>query len=556
MFHVKHLREILVESDFLIIGSGIAGLSCALKCSALGSVVVVTKKRDVDTATNLAQGGIAAVLEEKDSIGSHVDDTLSSGAGLCDESIVQIVVEDGADRIAELVGIGVGFAKDTGNSSGYSLGREGGHTFRRVAHAYDLTGREIERALLKKVRNNCNITVVEEQIAVDLLMVEGNVTGWDEGCGKRCAGAYVMIGEDVEAYRAKITILCSGGAGKVYLYTTNPDIATGDGMAMAFRAGAELSNMEFVQFHPTCLHHSQEKNFLISEAVRGEGGILIDENGVAFMEKYDKRKDLATRDTVARAIDKELKESGADCVYLDISHRDKKFLEERFPTIYTRCLLRGIDISKVPIPVVPAAHYMCGGVKTDSKGCTTIPGLIALGETACTGLHGGNRLASNSLLEAVVFADRAAKFCEEIWPKVKSDELPNVDKWKSGDARDLLEEILINHNWDAIRRVMWNYVGIVRSLKRLDLAKVRMEAIFKEINQHYHDYHITPNMVELRNIALISLLIIQSAQKRKESRGLHYLIDYPKKNKSTEQTIFKRKENGEKWEIEMVEKKS
>jgi len=541
-----------VESDFLIIGSGIAGLSCALKCAALGSVVVVTKKRDVDTATNLAQGGIAAVLEEKDSVESHVNDTLSSGAGLCDESIVRMVVKDGPARIKELVDMGVSFVRDTNNSSGYSLGREGGHTHRRVIHAYDLTGREVERALLDKVRNHNKISLVEEQIAVDLLIVDGGVSGWEGNGGKRCAGAYVMVGEEVEAYRAKLTVLCSGGVGKVYLYTTNPDIATGDGVAMAFRAGAELANMEFVQFHPTCLHHSLEKNFLISEAVRGEGGILIDSDGIPFMEKYDKRKDLATRDTVARAIDKELKESGADCVFLDISHRDKAFLKKRFPTIYKRCLSRGIDISKNPIPVVPAAHYMCGGVRTDSYGCTTIPGLIALGESASTGLHGGNRLASNSLLEAVVFADRAANFCKRHWPNIQNSAIPAVDSWQSGDAMDLQEEILINHNWDAIRRVMWNYVGIVRSLKRLELAKVRMEAIFKEIDQHYHDYHITPNMVELRNIALISLIIIQSAQQRKESRGLHYLADYTQTNKILEQTVFQRKKDGKKWEIETV----
>ncbi|RUM45659.1 MAG: L-aspartate oxidase [Desulfocapsa sp.] len=408
------------------------------------------------------------------------------------------------------------------------------------------------RALLEKVRSHSRITLIEEQIAVDLLMVKGTIPNWPGNKNERCVGAYVMVGEKVEAYRAKITVLCSGGVGKVYLYTTNPDIATGDGMAMAFRAGAELSNMEFVQFHPTCLYHPQEKNFLISEAVRGEGGILIDGNGVAFMEKYDKRKDLATRDTVARAIDKELKESGADCVYLDISHKEKSFLQERFPTIFNKCLSHGIDISEVPIPVVPAAHYMCGGVKTDDNGCTTIPGLIALGETASTGLHGGNRLASNSLLEAVVFAERASGYCEKLWPSIANASIPEVDSWKSGDARDLLEEILINHNWDAIRRVMWNYVGIVRSVKRLELAKVRMEAIFKEIDQHYHDYHITPNMIELRNIALISLLIIQSAQQRKESRGLHYLVDYTGTNEEIVQTVFTRKRNGQKWKIEPI----
>lgn len=545
-----------MESDFLIIGSGIAGLSCALKCANLGSVVVVTKKKDVDTATNLAQGGIAAVLEADDSIDSHAEDTLSSGAGLCDEAVVRMVVEAGADRIAELVEIGVGFVNDEETSSGYSLGREGGHTHRRVVHAYDLTGREIERALLEKVRNHRKIVLIEEQIAVDLLMVDGELPGWVAEDGRRCVGAYVMVGEQVEVYQANVTILCSGGVGKVYLYTTNPDIATGDGVAMAFRAGAVLENMEFVQFHPTCLYHSQEKNFLISEAVRGEGGILKDASGVAFMAKYDDRKELATRDTVARAIDKELKESGEDCVYLDISHRDADFVKKRFPTIYNKCLSRGIDISKEPIPVVPAAHYMCGGIRTDTEGRTSIPGLFALGESACTGLHGGNRLASNSLLEAVVFADRAAKYCTKLWPLIKDNQSVEVDVWQSGDANDLDEEILINHNWDAIRRVMWNYVGIVRSLKRLSLAKARMKAIFNEIDQHYHDYHITPNMIELRNIALISLLIIQSAEQRKESRGLHYLIDHKEKSKVIKQTIFRWKSGGEKWEIEIVKEES
>lgn len=545
-----------MESDFLIIGSGIAGLSCALKCADLGSVVVVTKKKDVDTATNLAQGGIAAVLEVDDSIDSHVEDTLSSGAGLCDEAVVRLVVEAGADRVAELVEIGVGFVNDEETSSGYSLGREGGHTHRRVVHAYDLTGREIERALLEKVRNHRKIVLIEEHIAVDLLVVDGELPGWGAEDGRRCVGAYVMAGEQVEVCQAKVTILCSGGVGKVYLYTTNPDIATGDGVAMAFRAGAVLENMEFVQFHPTCLYHSQEKNFLISEAVRGEGGILKDASGVAFMAKYDVRKELATRDTVARAIDKELKESGEDCVYLDISHRDADFVKKRFPTIYNKCLSRGIDISKEPIPVVPAAHYMCGGIRTDTEGRTSIPGLFALGESACTGLHGGNRLASNSLLEAVVFADRAAKYCTKLWPLIKDNQSVEVDVWQSGDANDLEEEILINHNWDAIRRVMWDYVGIVRSSKRLSLAKTRMEAIFKEIDNHYHDYHVTPNMVELRNIALISLLIIQSAQQRKESRGLHYLIDHKEKSRVIRQTIFRMKSGGEKWEIEILKEES
>ena len=542
-----------MDCDFLVIGSGIAGLSYALKCAELGEVVVVTKKKDMDTATNLAQGGIAAVLEKNDSVESHVEDTLLSGAGLCDEGVVRMVVEGGPDRVKDLVALGVDFVRDQENSSGYSLGREGGHSHRRVAHAYDLTGREIERALIDKVRNHSMIRLLEEHVVVDLLLADGELSGWKGFNEKKCVGAYVMENGKVKPYRAKITALCSGGVGKVYLYTTNPDIATGDGIAMAFRAGAEVQNMEFVQFHPTCLYHPQEKNFLISEAVRGEGGILVGADGVPFMEKYDERKDLATRDTVARAIDKELKETGEDCVFLDISQRDSEYLKKRFPTIYKRCLSRGIDITKDRIPVVPAAHYMCGGVKTDKQGRSSLPGLLVLGETACTGLHGGNRLASNSLLEAVVFADSAAKYCSLLWPELKEKSSLNVDKWMSGDARKLSEEIIINHNWDSIRRAMWNYVGIVRSMERLTLAKKRMEFIYLEIDQHYREYIVTPNMVELRNISLVALLIIQSAMNRKESRGLHYMIDYPDKSGTLTQTVFRKKNATFSWEIEMLE---
>lgn len=542
-----------MDSDFLVIGSGIAGLSYALQCAELGRVVVVTKKKDVDTATNLAQGGIAAVLEKGDSVEAHVQDTLESGAGICDEEVVRMVVGDGPGRVADLVRMGVAFVKDRESSSGYSLGREGGHSHRRVAHAYDLTGREIERALLQKVRAHPGITLLEEHVVLDLLLVSGEVPGWQQGeAGRCCAGAYVMHEGVVEPFRARLTALCCGGVGKVYLYTTNPDIATGDGVAMAFRAGAEVENMEFVQFHPTCLYHAEEKNFLISEAVRGEGGVLRGADGQPFMEKYDPRKDLATRDTVARAIDKELKETGENCVYLDITHRDPDFVQRRFPNIYQRCLSRGIDITRQPIPVVPAAHYMCGGVRTDKVGRTTIPGLLALGETACTGLHGGNRLASNSLLEAVVYAHRAASLCEEMWGELQGRPLPQVDPWESGDARNLDEEILINHNWDAIRRVMWDYVGIVRSVERLRLAKKRMELIYADISQHYKDFLVTPNMVELRNISLISLLIIQSAMHRKESRGLHYVVDYPQKKKIPGQTVFRRKGSANSWEIEIL----
>ncbi len=544
-----------MDTDFLIIGSGIAGLSYALKCAELGRVVVVTKKQQVDTATNLAQGGIAAVLEGTDSYDSHVQDTLLAGDGLCDKDVVRAVVEGGPDRVEELVGLGVEFVRDSASKSGYSLGREGGHSHRRVAHSYDLTGREIERALIEKVRGHSSIQMCEEHVAIDLLMVDGEIDGWSSGEHKRCVGAYVMEGEEVKVYRAKVTALCTGGVGKVYLFTTNPDIATGDGIAMAFRAGAVVQNMEFVQFHPTCLYHRLEKNFLISEAVRGEGGVLVGADGVPFMGKYDERKDLATRDTVARAIDHELKETGEDSVFLDISHRDSEYLKERFPTIYQKCLARGIDITKEKIPVVPAAHYMCGGVKTDMFGRSSVPGLLVLGETACTGLHGGNRLASNSLLEAVVFADSAARYCAKIWPALEKKRHQRVDEWISGDARKLSEEVLINHNWRSIRRLMWNYVGIVRTTERLELAKKRMEVIYNEINHHYKKYLITHNMVELRNISLVALLIIQSALQRKESRGLHYLIDCPEKSTRTTQTLFRRKSSWVTWEIEMIKEK-
>ncbi len=539
-----------MKCDFLIIGSGIAGLSFALRVAQLGTVVIVTKKSEIDTATNLAQGGIAAVLSDHDSKKNHIGDTIVSGAGLCDEDVVALVVDKGPERVRDLMALGVDFVKDARDSSGLDLGREGGHSERRVAHAHDFTGREIERALLVKVKQNSKIQILENHRAIDLLMVDDrDDTG---GSGPFCAGAYVLSEDrNVETYQAKVTILCTGGSGKVYLYTTNPDIATGDGLAMAFRAGAVMANMEFVQFHPTCLYHPKAKNFLISEAVRGEGAILVDRDGRPFMEKYDSRKDLATRDTVARAIDKEMKESGVDCVFLDITHKDKAFVKERFPTIYARCLEYGIDITEELVPVVPAAHYMCGGVQTDTWGRTSIEGLLALGETACTGLHGGNRLASNSLLEAVVFAERAYEYCAEHWSEISQKSFSKIEPWQARGAKELNEEILIHHNWDLIRRIMWNYVGIVRTVKRLELAKRHIKGIFQEIEEHYRDYFVTPNMIELRNIALVSLLIIQSALLRKESRGLHYLVDYPEPHDIyRDDTKFRKKKGGMLGEVE------
>lgn len=516
-----------MESDFLIIGSGIAGLSLALKVSRLGTVSVVTKKEEVDTATNLAQGGIAAVLNSGDSFAEHIQDTLRAGAGLCDESVVRMVVENGPERVRELVDLGVQFVKE--KDGNLSLGREGGHSQRRVAHAYDLTGREIERALVESVAKNTQISLFENHMCVDLIVDETANGQSGDLATKRCVGAYVIDqGGHVETFLAKTIVLCTGGAGKVYLYTSNPDIATGDGVAMAFRAGAKINNMEFVQFHPTCLYHHQAKNFLISEAVRGEGALLLDKQGQRFMEKYESiQMELATRDKVARAIDSEMKITGADCVYLDISHKGREFLQQRFPTIYEKCLSLGIDIAKEPIPVVPAAHYLCGGVVTDMDGRTSINGLFALGETSCTGLHGGNRLASNSLLEAVVYAENVFRYCERNVESFAQITNTKTYMYNNDDKEEIDEEILINHNWDVIRRVMWDYVGIVRKESRLNVARQRIAEVKKEIDHIVEKFRVTPNMLELRNISLVASLIIEASLARKESKGLHYILDYP-----------------------------
>ncbi|MFP7754162.1 L-aspartate oxidase [Thermodesulfobacteriota bacterium B35] len=521
----------MYSTDVLIIGSGVAGLSFALKVADRCRVTMVTKKAKADTATNLAQGGIAAVLSSEDSPEDHIRDTLRSGDGLCNEEIVRLVVNDGPARVRELVELGVRFKRGKGGEE-FDLGMEGGHSARRVAHSFDLTGREIERALLERVAETPNIEVLEDHLAIDLLM-ESKARGLPlQGDGDRCLGAYVLNRKsgEVETRQARVTVLCTGGCGKVYLYTTNPDIATGDGMAMAYRAGARVANLEFVQFHPTCFYNPIAKNFLISEAVRGEGGVLIDGQGQPFMHRYDSRGDLATRDAVARGIDAEMKKTGADCVYLDISHRPAEFIRQRFPTIYGTCRRYGVDITREPIPVVPAAHYMCGGVQVDKWGCTSLRNLLSLGETACTGLHGANRLASNSLLEAVVFAHRAADWLHRNWPAITREAEVEVPAWRTGRARSIEENVLISHNWDQIRRLMWNYVGIVRREKRLHLVKRRLEPIITEIREHFYDYLLTPDLVELRNIAIIAELIVRCARSRKESRGLHYMVDYPQRD--------------------------
>ncbi len=530
-----------METDFLVVGSGIAGLSLALKLSSLGHVTVVTKKARDDTSTKLAQGGIACVLSDNDSFCLHEYDTIRAGDGLCHEDVVKTIVRQGPKRIHELEKLGVRFTRKSGEEA-YELGREGGHSRRRIVHSGDFTGREIERVLVENAVENTQIEVLEDFMVVDLITLcklENPGKSSEQGsCRKngsdeRCLGAYVLDSKTGSIHRilAKATFLATGGAGKVYLYTSNPDVASGDGIAIAYRAGARVANLEFVQFHPTCLYHSKAKNFLISEALRGEGARLIDAGGRRFMEKYDPvNMELANRDLVARAIDSELKRSGKECVFLDISHKSRDFIIKRFPNIYETCLRFGIDITREPIPVVPAAHYMCGGVVTNSWAETDISCLFALGETACTGFHGANRLASNSLLEGLVMAHQAYERTQSKMDYFSSLERVHVPPWDAGGAVDMEEAILITHNWDVIRRLMWNYVGIVRSSKRLDLALKRMEPIIEEIDQHYWDYIISRDFLELRNIALTAQLIIRAASWRHESRGGHYTLDYPHKD--------------------------
>jgi L-aspartate oxidase len=511
------------KTDFLILGSGIAGLSLGIKASALGSVVIVTKKETWESNTNYAQGGIAAVTDKTDSFEEHINDTLICGAGLCKKDVVEFVVKEAPPRIQELIDWGVQFTRSETPPFFYDLGREGGHTRRRVLHAKDLTGREIERALHEKAAALPNVCIYENHIGIDLIVERDS-----SGRPTHCLGAYVLDinNGDIHTYRAKYTILSTGGAGKVYLITTNPDIATGDGIAMAYRAGAKIANMEFIQFHPTCLYHPDAKAFLISEAVRGEGGILKLKSGATFMEKYHPMKSLAPRDIVAKAIDTEIKKSGDEYVLLDITHHDRNFLVKRFPNIYNKCLEFGIDISCDPIPVVPAAHYICGGVLVTPYGETSISHLFACGEVTCTGLHGANRLASNSLLEAVVYSHRVFLKISENYAKTLQSNI-FIAPWDSSGTSESNDSVVVTHNWDEVRRCMWNYVGIVRSNKRLERAVRRIDLIQKEIDEYYRNYKITKDLVELRNITIVAKLIAESASMRKESRGLNYNIDYP-----------------------------
>ncbi len=524
------------QFDFLVIGSGIAGLTFALKAARSGSVAVVTKKDKLETNTNYAQGGIACVFGQDDSFDLHIRDTLDAGDGLCHPGVVDFVVRTGPERIRDLLKLGVGFNRGSDPNS-FDLGREGGHSRNRILHAQDMTGKAVEKVLIAAAESDPNIVIFENHLVLDLVIQHQSMKTGSVDLYQRdtCRGAYVLdiAGEQIHTFVANAVLLCTGGAGKVYLYTSNPDVATGDGLAIAYRAGAKLANLEFVQFHPTCLYHPTAKNFLISEAVRGEGGRLIDRRGRAFMQKYHPLEDLAFRDIVARAIDTEMKTSGDDCVFLDISQMDSEFVKERFPNIYLKCLSLGIDITRDPIPVVPAAHYMCGGIITNSSGCTTIRNLYAIGECACTGLHGANRLASNSLLEAMAFAQAAAAECTmqiQSWRNRTLPDVPDCSAKITGHNSSNNEMVMIAHNWDFIRRLMWNYVGIVRTDKRLALALTHIVQIRMELKEHMPRIPLNSDLVELQGLALVAELIIRCAVQRKESRGLHFNVDHPEKD--------------------------
>lgn len=517
--------------DILVVGSGIAGLSFALKSAEFGhKVAIVTKKHQAESNTNYAQGGIAVVTSATDDFDLHVQDTLIAGDGLCDEVVVRRIVEEGPERVQELIQLGLEFSRI--DETSYSLGKEGGHTKRRILHVADMTGKAIETALVGSVNAHPNITTFEHAFVIDLITSRKlhQVADEEDISKDRVLGVYVLdvLTGRIRTLAANAVLLASGGAGHVYPFTSNPSIATGDGIAMAYRAGVPVQNMEFIQFHPTTLYSSSSKRFLISEAVRGEGALLRNLKGDRFMDSYDERAELAPRDIVARAIDEEMKKSGSAHLWLDITHKEDAYLKERFPSIYNACLDQGINIYKDWIPVVPAAHYLCGGVETNLDAETALPGLYACGEVACTGLHGANRLASNSLLEALVMAHNGADAVHRFLSEVEARE-QDLPDWVNGEVSDPDERVVITHNWEELRKAMWDYVGIVRTTKRLQRAKKRIDLLSNEINDYYWNFKVEPQLLELRNLALVSDLVVRCALQREESRGLHYTLDFPAK---------------------------
>jgi len=531
----------IVDCDYFVVGSGMAGLMSALHLAAYGKVVVVTKERLQDCNTNFAQGGICCVMDPADTFDKHARDTMIAGAWLGDTKVVHEICEQAPAGIQDLIDCGVRFAKKKGGA--WDLTREGGHSARRIFHAGDITGEKCEAAMIRRVRRTKGIDIRERTIVIDLIL-SNRIRGEDSKrttasrSEKRCLGAYVLdkTSGEIYAVRSPNTILATGGCGKVYLYTCNPDTATGDGIALAWRAGAKIENMEFIQFHPTCLYHPQAKRFLISEAVRGEGAVLVDKHGKEFMKKYDPRGSLAPRDIVARSIDSEMKRTGDDCMFLDIRRKGRAYLMNRFPNIYHKCMEFGIDMAKDLIPIVPAAHYTCGGIQATTDGRTSIRGLSAVGECASTGLHGANRLASNSLMEALVCARLTAA---RLGPHPERfGRLPAIPEWRIGNAVPPDEAVLVAHMWDEIRRLMWDYVGIVRTNKRLARAAHRIKTLRREIRDYYFRYLVTPDTLELRNLAVCAELIVKSAQKRHESRGLHYTLDYPRMSKKPRKTVL------------------
>lgn len=516
------------DFDVLVIGSGAAGLSLALHVADHASVAVLSKKKLSSGSTSWAQGGIAAVLDDRDTKESHIEDTLNAGGGLCEYDAVKFVVDQGKEAINWLIENGADFTKDSTEDKqkavegDYHLTKEGGHSFRRVIHSADATGKEVQISLEKKVKAHPNITLFENHMAVDLISNDRRNVKI-----QKCVGAYILDTKKgkVEVFRAKSTVLATGGSSRAYLYTSNPDGSTGDGIAMAWRMGCRVANMEFNQFHPTCLYHPEARTFLLTEALRGEGAYLRLPNGERFMDRFDKRAELAPRDIVAHAIDHEMKRLGVDCLYLDISHKDDEFIMEHFPTIYKRCLKLGFDLTKEPIPIVPAAHYTCGGVMTDLKARTDVKNLYAIGEVAHTGLHGANRMASNSLLECLVFANSAGKDIVKLIKKEKFS--TTIKPWDESRVADSDEEVVVSHNWNELRHFMWDYVGIVRSTRRLQRAARRIEMLAGEIREYYGAFRITPDLLELRNLVTVSDLIVHSALQRTESRGLHHTLDFP-----------------------------